>query len=574
MYLLKSGTRAGTMRKMHLLRKTLFYLALISVGVLLVSFFFINPILEKVTDSYLKNTIKDFSEQKQYELGYDAIEINILKGQLRVINLQGSPIEERWEQFRNGNTKVSVLKEISVSNAELRGLQLWHFLWDGELELHSITVDELQLNLYRNNSSPPKSKVSIAEQKKKFSLDSLRLPGLEYVKLGKIQFENYGLHILDMDTKDTISSYAGTELRIDKVSLHKSPQNKSPFLVYDLSELKLLLEQQNITPKGGTYAIAFQKLTYTLSDNSISIQDFSFKPRISKEGFKEKERYSFEIYDCAFDSLKITGFKIMSLFDHAGLVLDKIEINGLNASVYRDKTKPMNTGKKVALPLAALAKIKYPLQIDTILIVNSFFQYSELLPKNQKLLKVDFAKLNLEAYHINSVGHADESYPPLKILLSTDILNNIPLSVEVKMPYHSPNSTFYYSGKTQGDMSFVKLTPVLYPATGISFSDGTLKSIAFNGIGNGYNSQGELIMLYDNLEIELFDKENSENDAIHWVANGLVKSSNPNKRGKIIVGRISTDRVLYKGLGNYLWKSLESGMINTFNPLAKHGKKR
>ncbi len=75
-----------------------------------------------------------------------------------------------------------------------------------------------------------------------------------------------------MDTKDTISSYAGTELRIDKVSLHKSPQNKSPFLVYDLSELKLF--------KGDITDFQYSDNVYEYSMSTPLFTDYAHKLRV------------------------------------------------------------------------------------------------------------------------------------------------------------------------------------------------------------------------------------------------------------------------------------------------------
>jgi len=37
-----------------------------------------------------------------------------------------------------------------------------------------------------------------------------------------------------------------------------------------------------------------------------------------------------------------------------------------------------------------------------------------------------------------------------------------------------------------------------------------------------------------------------------------------------VVGQIQVERVPYKGLGNYLWKGVESGLINSLSPFGKH----
>ena len=141
------------------------------------------------------------------------------------------------------------------------------------------------------------------------------------------------------------------------------------------------------------------------------------------------------------------------------------------------------------------------------------------------------------------------------------------------MPYNSPDHTFYSSGHTKGTADFEKLNPTVYPAIGMKFKNGKLDGINFNFSGNSTRTKGELTMLYEDLEVELFKKNDSENKTISWVANTFVKKSNPNKSGKTIVGQIDFERIKYKGIGNYLWKSIQSGIVNSMAPFGKHKKK-
>jgi hypothetical protein len=57
-----------------------------------------------------------------------------------------------------------------------------------------------------------------------------------------------------------------------------------------------------------------------------------------------------------------------------------------------------------------------------------------------------------------------------------------------------------------------------------------------------------------------------------WAANTAVRSQNPGKKGKLIIAHIDFERVMYKGFGNLIWKSVQSGLVNTVAPTGKHDK--
>jgi hypothetical protein len=88
--------------------------------------------------------------------------------------------------------------------------------------------------------------------------------------------------------------------------------------------------------------------------------------------------------------------------------------------------------------------------------------------------------------------------------------------------------------------------------------------------GNPWTLNGNLTLLYHNLDVALYKEHHKKRKTLSWAANVLLKKSNPKPNGRTVVSEIHTERVPYKGLANYLWKGLESGIINSLNPFGKH----
>ena len=74
-------------------------------------------------------------------------------------------------------------------------------------------------------------------------------------------------------------------------------------------------------------------------------------------------------------------------------------------------------------------------------------------------------------------------------------------------------------------------------------------------------------MLYQDLEAEVYKKKTAEkNDFLSWSVNHLVHKSNPGNNGEVREATMKFERVPYKGFANFLWKTLQNGIVNTIAP--------
>ena len=57
-----------------------------------------------------------------------------------------------------------------------------------------------------------------------------------------------------------------------------------------------------------------------------------------------------------------------------------------------------------------------------------------------------------------------------------------------------------------------------------------------------------------------------KNDFLSWSVNNLVHKSNPGNNGEVREATMKFERVMYKGFGNFLWKTLQNGIVNSIAP--------
>ncbi len=534
--------------------------------------FFLNGYLEGVVKDYLGREIDRLNQSKRYQLSIDDFQLNIFKGNLALIGISALPREEYVALFDEGKADEAVLKELKLSKAEIEGISLFNFLWDKTLDIRGFLVDELTFNIYR---PAEEFKLKGIEEKKKssFSLDSLRLPGITAIDLSEISVQNYQFNIINKAQQDTLSSYKGEALIFSGLAL-KPAAPDSPFFAIDDSKIGLELSKQSYQFPGGLYAISFDSFYLSAETEQLSIKNFGLKPVADRAEFSSRNTYNYEIYDVGIADFDIYGVNTNSLISSGAINLDSIGIAGLNLAIYKDKTKPFDLSKHKLMPNEQLKKINLPLHVKQLKVSNSQLKYSELQPKGGKVLELVLDSIEARVDYVTSIKDSMLTDRSLQIQLQASLQNTIPFGVDLNMPYGSDSNAFTFAGNTEATSSFKVLNSIVSAALGIQFTGGRLDGMEFNGQGNSNSISGELALYYEDLVIEVDNKKDKENKSVTWLANKVVKSSNPNKHGKLIIGVMEFEREYYKALPNYLWKSIQSGIVNSFNPVGKRKKKK
>jgi len=94
--------------------------------------------------------------------------------------------------------------------------------------------------------------------------------------------------------------------------------------------------------------------------------------------------------------------------------------------------------------------------------------------------------------------------------------------------------------------------------------------LTFQASANNYSSKGTMTMLYSDLEAQVLKQNNYEKRGfVSWSVNTLAHNSNPGHNGHERKVMMNFDRVSYKGFGNILWKTIQSGIIHTIAPFGK-----
>jgi hypothetical protein len=550
-------------------RKQLIAIGIVSLLLLVLAAggtLFLNPILEKSLDRYARGKIKFLQESPTYSFAYEELDLNIIRERITLHNFTMKPLEEFKEAFLNGENEVNSIKQLNVNEVTIEGVGLMNFLWDKSIEISAIRIDSVTLDLLLSGREKKSRKKE--NKKKGLSLEGIRLPGIQELALGSFELGSFTLHQMDLEPRDTLLSFTSAGGRLEGLRMKKASGVEESVFEPELNDLTLYLDEEKLDLRKNLYSMGFEQLKYSFASQDLNIQTLSFQPREDRETFRKKNVHSFEIYTATMKELTLVNFDMDGFLNNGAVSVAKMELDSINLEIFRDKTKPFDTSRRVNLLNQKMVALDFPFTVGSVEVRDSYLEYIELAEEGKEPLVLDFSDLNINLINLTSMTEGLPDSQPLELEVRAKLDRAIPVDVKIRLPYNS--NTFTASGHTEGTSDFSSLNKTVLPAIGLQFKTGRLDGLRFDIQGTPWSLSGNLTLLYHNLEVELHGENQEKRKTLSWAANALLKKSNPKPNGHTVVGEIQVERIPYKGLGNYLWKGVESGLINSLNPLGKH----
>ena len=502
-------------------------------------------------------------KNQNYHLSIDKTKFNLFDRAMVINEIHLSPSDSSMIKLRKNLSHLNTLNKISISRIEIRGIHLFPLVFSKKLIISKLIIDDPIYQKFNNGK-----KVKSVEKKKPIKLDSIVIKDIGGFELDKIKVSNLKFQVIEVAT--------------DKITFENKPMSfeLSGFKLEEVDNqvFKLLpvgnaFEMSNIHMNfpDKKYEFSLGKLQYNFEDDQLHIKNLSYKPSINKTKLASSYPFNSEVYTIDLKELRIFNLDLQKIIQNEGIFMDSIQISQCSIDIYKDKRKPFDENKRPEFPNDLLKKMELPILIPKISIEDSQLDYEEKLEKKGASMKVTLNKLNINIHNATSIKENREE--PLKIEMNSKFMNKAPLHVTMNLPLKDDQNTFFFSGKL-GASQFKYYDSVLVPALGVKITNGDLKSLTFQASANRYSSEGTMTMLYSNLEAEVLKQNNSEKRGfVSWSVNTLVHKSNPGNNGHEREVMMNFDRVIYKGFGNVLWKTLQSGIVNTIAPLG-HSKEK
>jgi len=452
------------------------------------------------------------------------------------------------------------LDKIAVSSIKFEGIHLLKILFNNNIKINQLQLHDVLIQEFKND----KIKESKKKVKNNFDIDSIYLKNLNGFELGEINVNHLVYQVIELPSDKII--FQNNPLNFDVTGFKLESIGDHYFKLKPVKD-KLEINKIKIDFPDKQYSFSVDAISVNFENNIINIKKLSYKPLIDKVSLGNTYKYNTEVYNLNIEEINLYNYDLPKTIGNEGLFIDSISISELDMDIYKDKRKPFNLNRRPILPYLKLKQMKFPLMIHKIQISNSKLSYEEQLEKKDIQMQVSMSDLNLQINNITSIEEYREK--PLKVVLNSKFMDKAPVNINMTFPLTDNQNTFYFNGKL-GASKFSYFDSAIFPALGLKILKGDLNSLTFSASADNDSSNGKMTLLYDNLEAEVFKHHSlEENKFLSWTVNTVVHKSNPSKNKEIREAIMHFDKTIYKGLGNYFWKTLQSGIVNSLLPGGK-----
>ncbi len=562
--------------------------------ILLVAGFYIYRNLNRLLSESLINSFNASVISDVYELKFDKLRVNVFRGSIEVIDASVLPRATPLKVYPYINSSL----RLKAEQIELEGVAIRTLLKENRLLLNKILISkpeiEFLLNGKRHVMLPFKDTTAAAHTQSgtkrpiesfglvEFELTEASFHSINTNKQREFQVEGLTISVRDLLVGEHFGEYqtvlSSVSLSIGDFdgTLKQGPVQRLRFkdfnigidsldlrltldtLTYQFHDFHTELNSLDIQTADSLFHISMDTFDLSYLDQSVKLNGISFTPNVSHAVIQKGFPYQHTEFSGTIATLQISALNFDSLLYAKKLFVDEILVDQLKATVFKDKTKPIDSARRPAYLGQTIRSISLPVQINQIKATNITLENTERKPDSS------YAKVSINRARA-TVKNITNQAPGSSLVLSAEALldNKVPFNAILNFSYSKPR--FLYEVHFD-KFNLSDLNPLIQAYTPAKINEGVADEISFVGVAEQTSATGTMKFLYHNLviDLELHNQAKWKSAIIAFTANTVLNSSNPTAADlppREVQFQIERD--MTKGFVNVLLKSALNGLKET-----------
>jgi hypothetical protein len=502
----------------------------IIIGV--ISLFIFVVIINIGLNYWIKKQLPDIIAHKNktaYHITFEKMEISLFS---RSIHLNTLLLHPKDQTKKDKDGLFSKIESLTIRN-----FSIWDLLFRDIIRANDIVITKPRAIFYKTED-----KKENTETVKNKIVEPLR----KIVTVSNIYLNEGSIDIITKKNNNPILRARNIIVKLEGILVTDATlKEKIPF---QFSNYTLLSDSVFYRPNE-FYQYNIGKLT--CDKNFLKVNDFTCLPQFSRPQFISKLEKEKDIYTIKLDSATIHKMDWGFVKNRFFFNTNSITLHQADANIYRGKMPEDDLSKKY-LYNHLLRNLKFPLRVDTLVVVNSKLVYEEEKEFSKGPGVLRFDRFNLIATNLKS-GYGLTKTDDVQIRVRCRFMNKSPLTVNWSFNVLDKQDGFRIQG-TITDFDVAAIDKFSRPYMNASFT-GTFNRYSFDFYGNDNASKGNATLYYKDLKVKLYQKKNPQKEAKlkNAIVNLVVKNDSGDTSRKATV---ELERIKEKSFYNFLWRNI------------------
>jgi hypothetical protein len=321
------------------------------------------------------------------------------------------------------------------------------------------------------------------------------------------------------------------------------------------------------------YNLEIGSVSVKWPQQTVSLQNLSFKTKLSRKAFQQKFKSRKEIFELSIPSITVQRMDWWDLLNEERIEADAITVAGLKLNVYLDRTPPPSS-RMGNFPKQLLMKMPINISVPKLRFQNMEVAYTEFNPKSGQNGTIVIDRIKMGMTGVTNMAEKMGASKMMNVSVSAKFMRTVPLNAVFNLDMKD-----YKKGKFSAALSLQGFDGKLANSFGgplglVNVKEGSLQKVEIKVSGDEMKATSDVLVLYKNLKVVLLEKDSSKKaldkkDVTSFLANFIIKNDNPKgdkeprrERGEFV-------RNPNAGFLNLVWKAGLVGILKTIGAPAK-----
>ena len=417
---------------------------------------------------------------RTYNIEYSRMYFSLLRQSIFIENID-------LETINPSKTESSL--DGKIKSIQIKFVQIPDLLLEKKIRSRKVVINTPRLEIISR-----KADKAAADNSKSINLfwedlyNSIELQNV-VLKEGKLRILNEG------GTSERLSS---EDINIVLREVHIDTLDRTTPLPFEYESFELSIGKTS-SALGENYRIKVGK--FSASNTDLDVEDIDIKPTISRSAFDKKIRVETDYIHCKLSRLRLKNTAWKFHEDSLYVDADKLDVDSIKASFYRNKTIADNPSKKL-LYNAMLRKLPFLISIDSFDVERSEIVVKQKFQYQNDLGRLFFKDVHIVGSHLSNYNYW-ESNQKTKLHFQSSFMDSGRLDAHLSFLVLDPKDQYQFRGSLN-HLQLEDINPFIEPNFNVK-SQGTIHSLDFNIHGADYDASALVNMEYDDLKIELIN---------------------------------------------------------------------
>ena len=323
-------------------------------------------------------------------------------------------------------------------------------------------------------------------------------------------------------------------------------------------------------------SIKIDELNMNSSDSSLKATNFALVPLVAQYDYGPAKGFQSTWLHIENDSITMKNVDFLGIVNQNRLNASSLNVYKMDVSVFRDKRVPFPEWQRRPLPQTSLRNLNFTFGIDSVHLHDGYVGYQEHSEKAYTTGEVFFNEMNALILNVTNDSIRTMNAPNTRIGVTASIFGEGDIKAEFIFDLIDPENIHSY-GVDVDPFDLTEFNRILIPSASVQISSGESKKIIMNAKANEDYSYGEMKFYYDDLKIQLLNRETETPKGLgralgSFFANTFIIKSNNPRNLFLRKGDIFFERDKKRAIFNYWTKTFLSGVVSSIG--ATNNKKK